>query len=73
MPLNKCTITIEDMPDGSVKIETTPTFETLMMMQQSGNGWTSAHGYLLSAINRFKTISRSQASGIIVPVPRIGR
>lgn len=43
----KITITLEDNPDGSVKMESTPKTETIAKMVQSGHETTSAHGLTL--------------------------
>jgi hypothetical protein len=66
----KAIITIEDLPNGKVKVETNPSFEVLMKMDESGNGLTCAHGYLFSVINHIQRISK-QNGPIIRQIPRL--
>lgn len=67
----KITITIEDADDGKVKVVCEPNFETMMMMQVSGNGLTSAHGYAFQALNAIREESKRQGPTRIM-IPRIG-
>lgn len=66
----KCTITIEDLATGGVKILADPTFETLMAMDMSGHELTSAHGYLFALLNQAMKLSKQQGP-IIREIPRI--
>lgn len=65
-------ITIEDKPDGGVKIVSNPSFETMMMMTQSGEALTSAHGYALHVLNEIRHESKRQSPNKIL-VPRLSR
>jgi hypothetical protein len=69
----KITITIEDSPDGNVRVVASPNFATMMQMEQSGHRLTSAHGYALLALNSIRNASKQKDSRIIVPTPRLGR
>jgi len=65
-------ITIEDLPDGKVKVEANPNFMTMMQMKESGHEWTSAQGYALRMLNEAGKVSKGQSQNKII-VPRIGR
>jgi hypothetical protein len=66
----KITITIEDLPNGAVKVAAEPTFETMMKMHLSGDGLTAAHGYAFNAINEIRRTSK-QSQIMKVRIPRI--
>jgi hypothetical protein len=59
----KVTIVIEDRPNGGVSCTADPNFETIMAMDMSGTGWTSAHGLAMHILNlvwkKFKTKNNS--------------
>jgi len=65
----KIVITVEDQPDGNVKVVATPNFETMMQMNASGAAkLTSAHGYALRALNAIIEGSKEKGpSQIIIP------
>lgn len=66
----KITITIEDtIVEGrkGVKVESTPNFETMMMIHTSGAGLTAAHGYAFAALNRIRQASKDNRMKIIIP------
>lgn len=67
----KIVITIEDMPGGGVKTESTPKFAAMMRMVQSGHPLTSAHGYAMTALNAILESNKRNRLNIIVP--RVGR
>lgn len=55
----KITLTIEDTPQGTVKIVSDPSFETMMKMDISGsNSLTAAHGYAFALINKAREIGK---------------
>lgn len=66
------TITIEDTPDGRVRVVATPNFETMMQMNASGHSLTSAHGYALKALNAIRDESKRREPTRIW-VPPLGR
>lgn len=68
----KITITIEDTPRGTVKVESNPTFEHIMQTIVNHNEETSAMGYALCAINAIRTESKKQAPTKIL-IPRTWR
>ena len=67
------TITVEDSPNGKVKVVADPSFETMAKMEISGHGLSSAHGYALVAINAIRKMSKEQSNDLIVSLPKIGR
>ena len=69
----KITITIEDKPNGTVSVQATPNFETMMKMEVSGHTLTSAHGYALLALNAIRNESKKKDPRNRILVPRIGR
>jgi hypothetical protein len=70
--MSKITITIEDRPEGGVKITSDPNFETMMKIQISGNEFTSAHGYAFALLNHARKLGRDNDPMKLL-VPRIGR
>lgn len=68
----KVVITIEDMPDGKVKVVSDPNFETMMVMHDSGHPLTAANGYAFTALNAIRNEAKRQGPTRIF-VPRIGR
>lgn len=68
----KVTITIEDMPDGTVKADINPSFETLAKMAVSGHELTSAEGYAIACANAMRKESK-KAGPIQAMIPRLGR
>lgn len=70
--MSKIVVTIEDKPGDLVEVIFTPTCETLIQKNASGNGMTSAEGYALSVANHLRRVSKEQGS-LRVLIPRIGR
>ena len=68
----KITLTIEDTPDGKVKIVSDPTTETMIKMTQSGDGLTSAHGYAFRMLREAREESKRLKPTTIL-IPRLGR
>ncbi len=68
----KITLTIEDTPDGNVKVVCTPSFEDMMKMETSGTALTSAHGYALFALNKIREESKRKTPTSIY-IPKLGR
>lgn len=67
----KIIITIEDNEiTGGVKVVSNPTFETMAMMDRSGAGLTSAHGYALAAINKIREVSKAQGPNKVL-IPKV--
>lgn len=66
------TITIEDQPDGTVKVVATPNFATMAQMDASGHSLTSAHGYAMRALNSIREAAREQSNTLGIIIPRIG-
>lgn len=64
-------ITIEDTGPNGVRVVSEPNFETMMKMDLSGIGLTSAHGYALRALNAIRESAKS--SRLIINVPRVKR
>lgn len=65
------TITIEDLPNGGVKVVATPNLETMFKMLDSGNDLTASHGYAFTALNAIKKASNEKDPlKIIVPRQR---
>jgi hypothetical protein len=71
--MSRVVITIEDKPEGGVKCECTPNFETMMMKENSGNRLTSAEAYAVHVLNALRKASKEQASALKVLIPRLGR
>jgi hypothetical protein len=69
----KVTLTIEDLPDGKVRVVSDPTFEQMAMLEASGHPLTSAHGYALRAINSIRDASREQGNRLGIWIPKVGR
>lgn len=64
----KVVIEIEDMPGDKVKAVMTPSFETMAMMNESGNQLTSAQAYAVFMINELrKEAKRSGPTNILIP------
>ena len=67
----KCTIEIEDKPDGGVKVTATPSFEQVCMMVNSGgHDITSAHNYfmhLLQECMRYSKEREAKKTKILIP------
>ena len=51
-------MTLKDLPNGGVEIKCEPSFEKMMNMVDSGHELTSAHGYLMAAVNVIRTLSK---------------
>jgi hypothetical protein len=68
----KVTITIEDAGNGRVKTVCDPSVETMMKMDTSGAGLTSAQGYALLALNTIRKESRRSDSNLLIHMPKIG-
>ncbi len=67
----KVVITIEDAPGGMLKIESNPTFETMMKMDTSGSeDITGARGCALKVLYEIYKGSRSKKPSTIY-VPKI--
>lgn len=67
----KLTITIEDLPNGRVKMVCTPNFETLVKMDLSGEHLTAAHKYALKVIMTiYKESKAREPSKILIPGAR---
>ena len=64
-------ITIEDSPNGKVKIVSNPTFETMALMLNSGEEMTSAHGYALAMINTVRRESKSNDPVTKIWMPKV--
>jgi len=74
--LAKVVITIEDKDNGNVKVTSEPNFETMVLIEKSGNQLTSAHGYAMRAVLAIRERSKeiAQLNGrdrIIIPAARV--
>jgi hypothetical protein len=69
----KVTITIEDTPNGKVKIVAEPSFETMANMIVSGETMTSAHGYAMTCIKAVRQESKNADPTTLIKLPRLGR
>lgn len=67
------TITIEDSPDGKVRIKSDPSFEIMASMDLSGHDLTPAHGYAFAMLNKAREVSKSADPTNLIHIPRIGR
>lgn len=67
----KITITIEDLPNGKVKVVADPSFETMASMIVSGENMTSAHGYAMTCIKAVRQESKSKDPQTIIQLPRL--
>jgi hypothetical protein len=67
----KITITVEDLPNGKVKIEAKPNYLEIMAKDISGNHLTAADGYALAMLNRAREVSRQNGPTNLVKIPRI--
>lgn len=67
----KIVITIEDLPNGQVKIEATPNFATLMKMDISGHSLTPAHIYGLRMLNEALKLSKVNETPHLIEIPRV--
>lgn len=66
----KVTITIEDMPNGKVKVECKPKVEQMLGLLDNGTGLTAAEGYAFSALRKLLKDSDEndkEYKGIVVP------
>lgn len=52
------TITVKDMPDGSVSIVCQPTFGTMQQMRERVGQLTSAQTYAISMMNRARELNK---------------
>lgn len=66
-------ITIEDAPDGTVKVVAEPSFMQIAQMEASGHKLTSAHGYAMRAMNAVRDASREQSNTLGIWIPKVGR
>lgn len=66
------TFTISDNANGTVKIVSSPSFETMISMIESGHEMTSAQGYALLALRTIKEESKRKEPTKIL-VPKLGR
>jgi hypothetical protein len=69
----KITITIEDAPNGTVKVTSDPNMETVFKMIDSGHDLTAAHGYAFRALNQIRKDSQNTKEPSKILVPRLGR
>lgn len=67
----KIVFTLEDKPDGGVKVELEPTAETLLrkIASHGPNSLTSAEGYAMFLVNRLREEGKRKNPTIIVAVP----
>jgi hypothetical protein len=71
--LAKVTVTIEDAPNGRVKIVSTPDFDSMCKMENSGNSLTQAESYAfrcLYAIYQFAKEDQATGSNVI-KIPKV--
>lgn len=68
----KIIILIEDSPGNKVRVESTPSFETMMKMDVSGADLTSAHGYAFCALNAIRDAAKRN-SPLSYKIPKIIR
>lgn len=54
----RITLTVEDGPNGTVKIESTPNYAEIIQNEIAGNVMTSAHTYALAMMNRAREVSK---------------
>lgn len=71
----KITVTIEDAPNGQVKCVADPSFEQLMGLDATGQGWTSAQGYAVFLLNQLRMASKEleKKHNPKILLPKIGR
>lgn len=67
----KITITIEDAPDGSVRLVSNPTMETFFKMDLSGSTLTPSQTYALAMLNRAREVSRQRSDQVAIHIPRV--
>lgn len=67
----KVTLTIEDLPDGKVKVTSDPKMEVLIKMEVSGYGLSSAEGYAFACLNKIREISKSNSADNKIIIPRL--
>lgn len=70
-PMAKVIITIEDIPEGKVKVVSDPSFEIMAKRTLSGHDLTAAHGYALRALNAITDAAKQQR--IITKLPKLRR
>lgn len=68
----RVTITIEDLPNGKVKIVADPSFEILTKITVNFSDLTSAQGYAIFALNQIRMASKAGNINISVPKARRG-
>jgi len=68
----KITLTFEDAPGNAVKVISDPPAATLLKIEVSGAGLTSAQAYALFAINQIRSESKRQGK-MKLTIPRIIR
>lgn len=69
-PNRTTTITVEDLPDGNVKITCTPNVQELISLTQRGAGLRSGEAYALHALRMIAEAAkkeRGRRSGLILP------
>lgn len=69
---NRIVITIEDIPGGKVRVDSTPKFSEMARMIVSGESMSDAHGYALAAMRAIREASK-EAGPVKILLPRIGR
>lgn len=67
------TITIKNLPSGQVEIKSSPSFERMAQMVESGHDLTSAHGYAMACLNVIREIGKQKDQSTLVKIPRISR
>jgi hypothetical protein len=63
-------ITIEDTPDGKVKIVCVPSFEQIIKQDVSGESFTAAQGYALMMLNKAREESKNN-NPLRLVIPRV--
>lgn len=70
----KITITFEDAPEGKVRVQSDPSFETMAKMDLSGTPLTSAQGYAIHALNAIRKAAKDEAQKQLnILIPKVGR
>lgn len=67
------TITIKNLPNGQVEIQSNPSFALMAQMVESGHDLTSAHGYAMAVLNVIREIGKQKDQSTLVKIPRISK
>jgi len=68
--MSRFVITLEDLPNGKVKVEATPSAEEMFKSNLSGHDMTAAQGYALTALNAIQKAAKDPRSQLNIFIPK---